>query len=96
MRQLSLEKGKDETYDWESLTTDCARPGEDDSFALAEALLEQVEHELVVLHGVEVVDPVWVGAVVEDDVCVRDTFAKVRLKDAIWQLAQYKRRNWVG
>lgn len=86
-------KGKDEkTYDWESLTTDCTGPGEDDSFTLAEALLEQVEDELVVLHGVQVVDPMWVGAVVEDDVGVRDTFAKVRLKHAIWQSAQYKRR----
>ncbi len=61
------------------MTADCARPGEDDGFTFAEAFLEQVEHELVVLHGVEVVDPVWVGAVVEDDVRVGDTFAKVRL-----------------
>ena len=62
------------------MTANGGRPREDNGLALAEALLEQVEDDLVVEHGVGVVDAHGVRAIVEDDVGVGNTLAEVGLR----------------
>ena len=47
--------------------------------ALAKAVLEQVEDELVVDDCVGIVYPDWIRAVVENNIRVRDAFAEVGL-----------------
>lgn len=69
------------TYHWESLSADSAGPSEDDSFSLTEALLQQIEDKLVVQYRIRVVDTHRVGAVMEYDVRVRNSLAKVSLNE---------------
>lgn len=67
------------TYHRESLATDSARSSKDNGFALTEAVLEKIEDELVVLHRVQIVNTVRIGAIVEYHVGVGDPFSKVGL-----------------
>ena len=67
------------TYHRESLTTDSAGSSKDNGFTLTEAVLEQIKDEFVILHRVQIVDAVRVGAVVEYHIGVGDPFSKVGL-----------------
>ena len=67
------------TYHRESLTTDSAGSSKDNGFTLTKAVLEQIKDELVILHRVQIVNAVWVGAVVEYYIGVGDPFSKVGL-----------------
>ena len=67
------------TYYRESLTTDSAGSSKDNSFTLTEAVLKQIKDELVILHRVQIVDAVRVGAVVEYHIGVGDPLSKVGL-----------------
>jgi hypothetical protein len=65
--------------DGEALAAGCSAPGKQDSLVLAEATLEQLKDNPVVLEAVPVVYAVGIAARVELDVDVRDALGKVRL-----------------
>ena len=67
------------SYHGESLTTDSARSSKDNGFTLTKAVFEQIKDEFVILHRVQIVDAVRVGAVVEYHIGVGDPFSKVGL-----------------
>lgn len=67
------------SYHGEPLAAGVARPGEHDSLSYTEALLQDVEDEFVVYHGIRVVDAHWVRAIMERDVCVGNALAEVGL-----------------
>ncbi len=61
------------------LATHSRRTGENDRFACAKSLSEQIEHHFVVDYRIRVVHLHWVGPIVEHDGCMRNAFAEVSL-----------------